>query len=108
MRWTLLLERKTENALNPDIARKNLKHIAAAAERNKSLGFRARVGKLADPAIVLEDGQERKRYVVRLRIEENKARSPEVAEERFAHVRGQVEKAARSKGWNVISERDEQ
>src|SRR3954452_1364475 len=108
MRWMLLLERKAENALNPDIARKNLKHIAAAAERNKSLGFRGRVGKVADPEIVLEDGQERKRYLVRLRIEENKARSPEGAEERVAHGRSVIEKCAHSRGWGVISERDEQ
>ena len=33
MRWTLLLERTSENSLNRDIARKHLKQIAASAER---------------------------------------------------------------------------
>src|SRR3954447_13040951 len=98
MRWTLLLERTTENALNPEIARRHLKYIAAGAERNRSLGFTGRVGKLpAEPEVVMEDGQEKKRYLVRLRLEENKARTPELAEERFAHVRSVVEKCARSK-----------
>ncbi len=108
MRWTLLLERKTENALNPDIARKHLRFIASSAERNKSLGFTSRAGKLGEPETVLEDGKEKKRYVVRLRLEESKARSPEVAEERFAHIKAVVEKCAHSKGWTVLSERDEQ
>lgn len=109
MRWHLLLERTSENALNTDIARKHLKGIAAAAGRNKSLGFEARVGKLNEPEVVLEEGGlERKRYLVRLRVEESKARTPEVAEERFAHVRGVIEKCARSKGWTVLSEPDTQ
>jgi hypothetical protein len=103
MRWTLVLERKTENALNPDIARRHLKYVAAAAERNKSLGFTARVGKLADPEVVLECGQERKRYLVKLRLEESKARGDEAARERFEHVRGVVERAARSKGWAILA-----
>jgi hypothetical protein len=102
MRWTLLLERKTENALNHDIARRHLRCIADAAERNRGLGFVARVGKLADPQEVFEDGQARKRYLVKLRLEESKARSEDVARERFRHVRAVVEKCARSKGWAVL------
>jgi hypothetical protein len=106
MRWTLLLERRTENALNPETARKHLKLIEAAAERNRSLGFKGRAGKLGEPEVILEAGQEKKCYFVRLRLEESKARTPEVAEERFRHVRAVVEKCARSKGWAVLSERN--
>lgn len=102
MRWTLILERKTENTLNPEITRRHLKMVAASVERNKSLGFRASVGKLDEPELVMEEGQEKKRYLVRLRVE---ARTAEAAEERFAHVRGVLEKCARSKGWVILTDR---
>jgi hypothetical protein len=107
MRWTLVLERVTENCLNPDIMRRHLKAIAAAAERNKGLGFTSRLGKLGEPEEVLDDqGRPRKRYLVRLRLSEQKARSPEVAEERFGHVLDVLKKAAGAKErgeWKVVS-----
>jgi hypothetical protein len=103
----LVLERVTENCLNPDITRKHLKAIAAAAERNKGLGFTSRLGKLGEPEEVLDDqGRPRKRYLVRLRVSEGKARMPEIAEERFAHVLDVLKKAAGAKEpgeWKVVS-----
>lgn len=47
--WFLGLDRKTENRLNPETTRRHLKEIAQAAERNKTNGFTARLGRLDDP-----------------------------------------------------------
>jgi hypothetical protein len=103
MRWTLLLEKKSKNSLPRAIACRHLQHIAAAAERNKSLGFKARVGQLGQPETFLEEGREVKHYRVRLRVEECKARTQEVAEERFGRVKQAVEKRARSHGWELVA-----
>jgi hypothetical protein len=67
----MYLERRTRNKLNPDTTRKKLKHIAASAGRNKSLGFRGLPGKLHEPERVTDEGtrEEVYRYLVRLRLE---------------------------------------
>jgi hypothetical protein len=102
MQWTLTLERKSENRLCEETVRKHVKHIAKVAERNAALGFRGRAGKLGEPQIVFEDGQEKKRYFVRLRLEESKARTPEIGQQRFEHIRRQIERFAGKKGWKII------
>lgn len=58
---------------------------------------------MGEPEEIYE-GKLRKRYAVRLKVEESKARSPETAEKRFARVLAGVEKRAARFGWAVLSQ----
>lgn len=106
MRWDITLERTTRNRLNPDITRKNLRKIAEAASRNKSLGFEGRVGKLGEPQLTVdpETRDEVHRYLVRLRLEKAVVRSEAAAREQYEHVLRQVTRTAESRGWKVLAE----
>lgn len=101
MSWTILLEKKSEVCLNLDIARQHLRRIASVATKNQRYRFRARLGKLADP-IDIEDGRLKKRYLVKIRLDEETAKSPAVAQERFEHIRGLVEKRAAIYDWKIV------
>jgi hypothetical protein len=85
------------------ITRKKLKKIAAAASRNKTLGFEGRVGKLAEPELMVdaETKDAIHRYLVRLRLEKAVVRSTEAARNQFEHVMGVVSRCAQSEGWTV-------
>jgi hypothetical protein len=72
--------------------RKHLRAIAAAAGRNRAHGFAARLGRLKVEEV--SDGRFRWRYSVRLRVSEQRARTPEAAEQRFAQVRKNIERKA--------------
>jgi hypothetical protein len=100
MLWNLLLERKTENILNADIARNHLKYIAAVTDRNRVAGFEVRAGKLGEPETILEAGKPRKRYLVRLRLET----TTETALAQLDYVRSLVAAAAQTKGWELVTE----
>lgn len=99
-----MLERRSRHRLNPDITKKNLKKIALAASRNKTLGFEGRVGKLAEPELIEDDVH---RYLVRLRLEKAVVRSPEAAHNQFQHILNVVSRCAQSKGWRVLEMTEE-
>jgi hypothetical protein len=77
-----------ENALHEATVKKHLRAIAAAAGRNRAHGFAARLGRLK------VEGRFRWRYSVRLRVSERRARTPELAEQRFVQVRKNIERKA--------------
>lgn len=105
MRWHLYLERRTENSLNHDIARRHLQEIAEAASRNKTFSFKGRVPRqLPDPEEIFDGQVPRKRYLVKFLLEESKARTPEIAQERYLHIKEVIEKCARNKGWTLLAE----
>lgn len=101
MRWMITLERKTENALNEDIANRHLRKIAKAGERNEQFGFACRAGKLGTPQEINE-GELRKRYLVRVKVKEETARTEEKARERFEHVLAVIQRCASSLKWDVV------
>lgn len=106
MRWDLTLERRPQYRLNEAATKKALKAIAEVAERNKSLGFEARVGRLAEPVKITDESQQEVyRYLVRLRIVKENSRNPEVAQKQFQHVLGLVQQRAAAKGWSVLADR---
>src|SRR4051794_40053662 len=99
MRWDLVLERRTKNRLNADITRKKLRQIAAAAERNRAMGFTGRVGKLGEPELVTdEDAGEVWRYRVKLRLEKAGAEGEDV-DGQFRQVLAVVSRLAEAFGW---------
>lgn len=102
MKWTLTLEKKQDNAINPDIAKKHLNQVLKSATRNQTLGFTGRKSKLSEPVLVQEGGAVKKRYTVNIRLEENKARNEDVAWERFEHVKTQMLKTAGKHGWTLV------
>jgi len=107
MRWDLVLERRSRNRLNPEITRKKLRKIAEAASRNRSLGFRGRVGKLSEPELIVdeESKDEVHRYLVRLRLEKAVVRNPEAAQKQFDHIMNVISRCAANEGWRVLNER---
>jgi hypothetical protein len=105
MSWTILLEKKSEVCLNLDIARRHLRRIAAVAEKNQRNRFRARIGKIGEPEEIAE-GRPKKRYLVRIRLDEATAKSPEVAQERFEHIRSLIEKRAAVYDWKIVGHED--
>jgi hypothetical protein len=86
------------------VTRQKLRRIAAAAERNKSLGFAGRVGKVDEPTLVIDEvtRAEVYRYLVKLRLEKASVRSPTAAQSQFEHVLGVVSRCAQSEGWKVV------
>jgi hypothetical protein len=103
MRWDVVLERRTVNRLNPDITRKRLARIVAAVERNKSLGFTGRVGKLNEPEVMTDEqtNDEVYRYRVRLQLEKEDVQCPEGARDQYEQVLKSVSKRAEACGWTV-------
>jgi hypothetical protein len=102
MKWTLTLEKTQDNSLNTDIAGKHLKQIVKSAERNQTFGFKGRKGRISEPELISHGGTLKKRYTCKIQLEENKARSPDVAEERYEKVKDVVLKCAASKGWSLV------
>ena len=107
MRWDVVLERLSQKKLNPEVTRKKLRRIALAAERNKSHGFRARVGKMGEPEQVMDEQsrQEVYRYLARVRLEKPVVRNPEAARVQFEHVLGVLTRCAGGEGWKVVDGR---
>lgn len=103
MRWNLVMERTSVNRLNPENARRKIRRIAAAAQRNKSLGFVAVAGQLKEPERVVDPNtnSEAYKYRVRLRIEKDAVRNPETAARQFEHVVGVVARCANAHGWRL-------
>lgn len=107
MQWQLTLERKSENRLNYDISRKTLRRIAKVAERNAAFGFKAKVSKLVEPELVVDEEdttRQKYRYVVKLRLEESKAKSADVAAKRFEKVFENLKKVATNLRWTVLGQ----
>lgn len=103
MRWDLLLIRKSKNRLNPDITRRKLKKVAEAASRNRTLGFEAKVGKLEDPVLVIDEAtkEEVHCYRVRIRLIKESVRNQNTVDEKFQHVLRVLTRCANSEGWSV-------
>ncbi len=103
MRWNLMLERRTDNRLNVDITKRKLKNIASVAERNQSLGFTAKVGKLGEPEeLDPTKNKEKYRYLVRLSISKESIRNQETVDEKYKHVLKMLTISANKYNWNVI------
>lgn len=103
MRWDLVLERKSLHKLSVDTTRKILKRIAHSAERNRGIGFESKVGQLTEPVLITDtDGQEKYRYLVKLRLIDNRSRSTESSEAKFKHIVKVVERCASTRNWCVI------
>jgi hypothetical protein len=104
MKWDFTLERKTLNRLNPDTLKKHLGYVRESAERNKSIAFEAKVSKNREPEVITENNQQMYRYHVRLRLLDNHSRTRDISNEKCKHVLKVVAKAARSKGWDLITD----
>lgn len=103
MHWDVLLERRTQNRLNEDVTKKKLRHIAAAAERNKAFNFRARVSKWSEPVEILgEDQQPQYLYRMKIRLEKVNVRSTDAANKQYERILGVATKSANRHQWQVV------
>lgn len=100
------LRRKTINRLNPETLKKKLKGIAGAAERNRSFGFQARVGRLEEPhqIIDLETKTEKWQYVAKIQVVKETVRNEDATAKQFKHILNVLGRKAESEGWEVLGE----
>jgi hypothetical protein len=105
MHRDLVLERKSINKLNVKTQKEKIKHIAEAAERNKSLGFVGVPGKFREPEVIMEGTEEKYRYLVKIRLKKTNSRGDEGAfDKQIEHVKNVVAKCANTEGWAVVGE----
>lgn len=98
---TIELRRLTQIRMTEKNWKKQLQAIVAAAERNRSLGFTGKLGRMGEPTHVIDQEQPRWEYRVKLRIQKEGGRGEEVAERQFEHVMKMVVRKAEVLGWTV-------
>lgn len=98
----LLLEKKARSPLDDGRARRKLREISEVAQKNKTLGFTVKLGKLGDPEILLEEGDQVYRYFVRLRLIKKSVRDERVAENHFRVMAAILGRTASQDGWRVV------
>lgn len=103
MNFDIVLERQTRNKLNPENARKTLRTIVKAAERNKDMGISAGLSKLGEPSELFDEAGAAIgwQYSVKARLKEDKARTKEVGMRRLEHAFEMVTRRAASRDWVV-------
>lgn len=106
MLFDILLEKKSLVRLNEAKTKEKLKGFCEAATKNKSLGFRAKTGKLGEPELFYDEEERKEGYIYRVTLKlQITTRSPEVAENRFAVALLNIRRVANADGWKVPDDR---
>lgn len=101
-RWDVLLERKTKKRLNADVTRQKLQRIADVAGRNRAFGFIGKIGKLQEPVLAAESGDEEVwNYKVKLALTKPNIKDVGLADRQYERVLESVRKYAEGQGWVV-------
>lgn len=99
MKIDFILERRSQNKLNPDITKRNLRNIVASIEANKSFLLRGRIAAhLPEPELFTEDGKDFYRYRVKFRV----VKQGKFTSEESDYARGVVRDEAMKLGWGVV------
>lgn len=101
MRFDIVLEKRSKVKLNLDTAKKQLKEMADEAERNRTFGFKARVGKIPEPELVFDDetNEQLYLYTVTIRLQKRTSFSKELSYRHFDAVMKNIVKIVKKYGW---------
>jgi hypothetical protein len=111
----VIVRKFSQNKLNEDQMRVQLKYIAEAAQRNRSYGFKAGIQRKPIEAIELPEDHTvdgvatgfKYEYQARINMRNMKARTDDVAQKYFEAALKQVKSAASTKQWEVLGEQRE-
>ena len=98
-KWTISLERRSRNKLNPDITRRKIRKIAETV----SPSFEAKPGKLRDPDVEFDPAAKADvyRYTVNIHVSRDKIEDMEKVELEWEHILGLLTKVAAGEDWTL-------